>query len=67
MENLGNGLAFGLGTIGPGIGLGFLIGKALESMARQPEAANLVRTNMFIGLAFVEVLGLLGFVLALIL
>jgi F-type H+-transporting ATPase subunit c len=67
MENIGNGLAFGLGTIGPGIGLGFLIGKALESMARQPEAANLVRTNMFIGLAFVEVLGLLGFVLALIL
>lgn len=67
MENLGNGLAFGLGTIGPGIGLGILIGRALESMARQPEAANLVRTNMFIGLAFVEVLGLLGFVLALIL
>ena len=66
MENIGQGLAFGLGTIGPGIGLGFLIGKALESMARQPEAANLVRTNMFIGLAFVEVLGLLGFVLALI-
>lgn len=67
MDNLGNGLAFGLGTIGPGIGLGILIGRALESMARQPEAANLVRTNMFIGLAFVEVLGLLGFVLALIL
>lgn len=67
MENLGNGLAFGLGTIGPGIGLGILIGRALEAMARQPEAANLVRTNMFIGLAFVEVLGLLGFVLALIL
>ena len=67
MENLGPGLAFGLGTIGPGIGLGILIGRALEAMARQPEAANLVRTNMFIGLAFVEVLGLLGFVLALIL
>ena len=64
MENLGNGLVFGLGTIGPGIGLGILIGKAVEAMARQPEAAATVRTTMFIGIAVVEALGLLGFVLA---
>jgi F-type H+-transporting ATPase subunit c len=64
MENLGNGLVFGLGTIGPGIGLGILIGKAVEAMARQPEATATVRTTMFIGIAVVEALGLLGFVLA---
>ena len=46
------------------IGIGFLVGKALESMARQPEAANNVRTNMFIGIGFVEALALFGFVLA---
>ena len=63
-SNLGNGLAFGLGTIGPGIGLGILIGKAIESMARQPEAAGQVRTTMFIGIAIVEALALMGFVLA---
>ena len=34
---LGAGLAIGLGVIGPGIGLGTMIGKALESIARQPE------------------------------
>ncbi|MEX1178334.1 MAG: ATP synthase F0 subunit C [Nitriliruptor sp.] len=63
-SNLGNGLVFGLATLGPGIGLGILIGKAIESMARQPEAAGMVRTTMFIGIAVVEALALLGFVLA---
>ena len=64
MENLGNGLVFGLATLDPGIGLGILIGKAIESMARQPEAAGMIRTTMFIGIAVVEALALLGFVLA---
>ena len=59
-----NVLGYGLATLGPGIGLGILIGKAVESMARQPEAAGIVRTNMFIGIAVVEALALLAFVLA---
>jgi F-type H+-transporting ATPase subunit c len=59
-----NVLGYGLGAVGPGIGLGILIGKALEGIARQPEAAAMVRTTMFIGLAFVEALALFGFVLA---
>ncbi len=62
--SIGAGLVYGLGAIGPGIGLGFLIGKAVEAMARQPEAAGMVRTTMFIGIALVEALALLGFVLA---
>ena len=64
MENLGNGLVYGLAAIGPGLGIGFLVGKAVEAMARQPEAAGQVQTTMFIGIAFVEALALLGFVLA---
>jgi F-type H+-transporting ATPase subunit c len=66
MEGNINVLGYGLATLGPGIGLGILIGKALESMARQPEAEGMVRTNMFIGLGLVEALAILGFVLALI-
>lgn len=62
--SIGAGLVFGLGAIGPGIGLGFLIGKAIEAMARQPEAAGMVRTTMFLGIAFVEALALFGFVLS---
>jgi len=64
MEGSLNVLGYGLATLGPGVGLGILIGKAIESMARQPEAAGMVRTTMFIGLAVVEALALLGFVLA---
>ncbi len=64
MENLGNGLVYGLAAIGPGLGIGYLVGKAIESMARQPEAAGMVRTTMFLGIAFVEALALFGFVLA---
>ena len=55
-------IGYGLGTLGPGIGLGILIGKALEGIARQPEVAGQLRTTMFIGVAFVEVLALLGLV-----
>ena len=49
-------------AVGPGIGLGILIGKTVEGMARQPEVAGQLRATMFIGVAFVEVLALLGLV-----
>lgn len=55
-------IGYGIATIGPGIGLGILIGKTIESIARQPEVAGQLRATMFIGLAFVEVLALLGLV-----
>lgn len=55
-------IGYGLATLGPGIGLGILIGKTVEGMARQPEVAGQLRTTMFIGVAFVEVLALLGLV-----
>jgi len=66
-RELGAGLAMGLGAIGPGIGLGIMIGKALESIARQPEVSGDVRTNMFIGIGVTEAVALYAFVVALIL
>ena len=60
---IGKGLAYGLAAIGPGLGIGILGGKALESMARQPEMAGRLQTTMFIAIAFTEALALLGFVL----
>lgn len=62
--SLGKGLVYGLAAIGPGIGIGYLVGKAVEAMARQPEMAGQVRTTMFLGIAFTEALALLGFVLS---
>ncbi|AKV54953.1 ATP synthase subunit C [Bifidobacterium actinocoloniiforme DSM 22766] len=55
-------IGYGLAAIGPGLGLGIVVGKTLESMARQPEMSGKLQTVMFIGLALIEVLGLLGFV-----
>jgi F-type H+-transporting ATPase subunit c len=59
---IGAGFAYGLAAIGPGIGIGYLVGKSVEAMARQPEAAGMVRTTMFLGIAFTEALALIGFV-----
>jgi F-type H+-transporting ATPase subunit c len=59
---LGAGLAYGFAAIGPALGIGNLVGKSVEAMARQPEAAGMVRTTMFLGIAFTEALALIGFV-----
>jgi F-type H+-transporting ATPase subunit c len=64
ITSIGKGLAYGLAAIGPGIGIGVLMGKSVEAMARQPEAAGLVRTTMFIGIGLIEALALIGFVLS---
>ena len=59
---LGAGLAYGFAAIGPALGIGNLVGKSVEAMARQPESAGMVRTTMFLGIAFTEALALIGFV-----
>jgi len=64
--DIAKGLAkvgYGLAAIGPGIGIGMLVGQAVQAMARQPEMAGQVRTTMFLGIAFAEALALIGFVL----
>jgi F-type H+-transporting ATPase subunit c len=55
-------IGYGLSAIGPGIGVGLIFGNGVQAMARQPEAAGMIRTNMFIGFALTEALALLGFV-----
>ncbi len=63
---IGAGLAM-IAGIGPGIGEGFAVGKACESIARQPEAQGDVTRTMFIGCAIAESTGIYSFVIALIL
>ena len=55
---IGAGIAMGFGAIGPAIGEGNAVGKALEGMARQPEAAGTLRTNMIVGCAITETTGI---------
>lgn len=68
---MGNGLialavalAISLSTIGPGIGQGIAASKALEAMARQPEMAGTIRSNMIIALALMEALTIYGLLIA---
>jgi F-type H+-transporting ATPase subunit c len=42
--------------------VGIVVGKAIEGIARQPELAGQIRTNMFLGIAFTEALALIGLV-----
>ena len=64
---LGAGLCVGIGAIGPAIGEGNAVGKALEGMARQPEATGTLRTNMILGCAITESTGIYSLVVALLL
>ena len=59
-------VGYGLATLGPGIGIGLMVGKTQEATARQPEVAGRLFTNMIIGAGMVEALGLIGFVLPLV-
>ena len=58
--------AVGLGALGPGIGIGILVGKALEAIGRNPEAAPTIQTNMILGIAFTEAIMIFALVVALI-
>ena len=64
---LGAGLCMGLGAIGPAIGEGNAVGKALEGMARNPETAGNLRTNMILGCAITETTGIYSLVISLLL
>jgi F-type H+-transporting ATPase subunit c len=51
---MGAGIGAGLAAIGAGIGIGGIGGKAVEAIARQPEAVGDIRSNMIIAAALVE-------------
>jgi len=65
MKYLAAGLCMGLGALGPALGEGNAVSKALEGMARQPEAAGVLRTNMILGCAVTETTGIYSLVIAL--
>ena len=60
-------ICMGIGSIGPAIGEGHAVGKALEGMARQPEMSGTLRSNMILGVAMCESTGIYSLVIALLL
>ena len=65
MKYLAAGLCMGIGSIAPALGEGNAVAKALESMARQPEMASELRTNMILGCAVTETTGIYSLVISL--
>ena len=63
---LGAGIAAGLAAIGAGYGIGRIAAAVLEGIARQPEAANNLRSTMLIAAALVEGVALFSEVIAII-
>ena len=56
-------IVVGLGVIGPGIGLGILVSKALEAIGRNPEAAGIIQTTMYVGIGVTDVLAIFAVVI----
>ncbi|MFC0186987.1 F0F1 ATP synthase subunit C [Fictibacillus iocasae] len=57
-------IAIGLSALGAGIGNGLIVGRTVEGIARQPELRGTLQTTMFIGVALVEALPIIGVVIA---
>jgi len=64
LVGLGAGLAMGLGVLGAGLGQGLIAGRAMEGMARNPQASGKIQISMLLSLAFPESLVLFALVIA---
>ena len=64
---IGAGLAIGLGAVGAGIGDGSVTAKAVEGIARQPEAKNTILINMLISVGLIESIPIIAAVIAIVL
>ncbi|MDX1994309.1 MAG: ATP synthase F0 subunit C [bacterium] len=64
LKAVGAGLAM-IGALGPGIGIGLLAQGAMQAIGRNPDAANIVQTNMILAIVFTEAIAIYALVVAL--
>ncbi|HLB59444.1 MAG TPA: ATP synthase F0 subunit C [Bdellovibrionota bacterium] len=64
---IGSGMAIGIAALGGTLGQGKAVSAALEGIARNPGAKDKIQTPMILGLAMIESLVILSFVIAIIL
>lgn len=65
--SIGAGVAIGVAALGGAIGQGMAVARAVEGIARNPNASDKIFTPMIIGLALIESLVIYGLVIAFIL
>jgi F-type H+-transporting ATPase subunit c len=64
MKFMAAAIVMGLGALGPGLGIGNLVGRAMDALGRNPDAQPVIQTNMILGLAFAEAIGIYCLVVA---
>lgn len=64
---LGAVMTVSFGAIGPALGEGRAVAAAMDAIARQPEAANMLSRTLFVGLAMIETMAIYCLVIALVL
>lgn len=65
LKAIGAGLAM-VGAFGPGVGIGLMVQGALQGIARNPDAAGAIQTNMILGIVFAEAVAIYALVVALV-
>ena len=64
LKFLAAGIVMGLGALAAPIGIGMLVGRAMEALGRNPEALPAIQTNMILGVAFCEAIAIYALVVA---
>lgn len=57
-------VAIGIGGLGPAMAIGRIVGSAMDSLGRNPEAQPAIQTNMILGVAFAEAVAIYALVVA---
>lgn len=65
-STIASAFAIAIGVLGPAIGMGLAISKALDALARQPDMEKTIMRTLFIGLAMIESLAIYVLVIVLI-
>lgn len=66
LKSIALGVGAGLGTVGPGIGVGYIFGKVIESVTRQPEMRDEITSIQWLGFALTEAIVFYAFIFGLI-
>jgi F-type H+-transporting ATPase subunit c len=66
LRGIALGVGAGLGTIGPGVGVGYIFGKVIESVTRQPEMRDEITSIQWLGFALTEAIVFYAFIFGLI-
>ena len=64
MEGMAAAVAIGLGSLGPGLAIGYGVGKAMEAIGRNPDVSGTILAPMLIGLGFAEAIAIYALVIA---